>query len=80
MGYKRGFRRLGWVIIVVGTIAATAFIVVSEGVPKDNDNTVEIFLLLLLIVVVALALIAVVQGGISILAWVIPWVIRGFKE
>ena len=73
MGYKRGFRRLGWVIIVMGTIAFTTFIVVSEGLP-------EIFLLLLLIGAVALAFIAVVQGGISILAWVIPWVIRGFKE
>ena len=80
MGYKRGFRRLGWVIIVMGTIAFTTFIVVSEGLPKHNDKTVEIFLLLLLIGAVALAFIAVVQGGISILAWVIPWVIRGFKE
>ena len=84
MGYKRGFRPLGWVIIVVGTIATTTLIVVSEGLPKDVDNTVKIFPLLLLIglmaLAVGLAFTAVVQGGISILAWVIPWVIRGFKE
>ena len=84
MGYKRGFRRLGWVLIVVGTIATTTFIVVSEALPKDNANTVEILLLLLLIglmaLAVGLAFTAVVQGGISLLAWVIPWVIRGFKE
>ncbi len=73
MGYTRGFRRLGWVIIVVGTIALSTLFVISEGLPP----TAGIFLLLLL---TALALTAVVQGGISILAWVIPWVIRGFKE
>ena len=73
MGYTRGFRRLGWVIIVVGTIALTPYIIVLEGIP----GSAEIFLLVLMI---ALALTAVVQGGISILAWVIPWIIRGFKE
>ncbi len=73
MGYTRGFRRLGWVIIVVGTIALSTLFVISEGLP----TTAGIFLLLLL---TALALTAVVQGGISILAWLIPWIIRGFKE
>jgi len=77
MGYTRGFRRLGWVIIVIGTIPLTTLIVVSEGVAKA-DRTVETFLVLLLMV--ALALFVVVQGGISLLAWVIPWVTRGFKE
>ena len=77
MGYKRGFRRLGWVIIVLGTIALTTFIVVSEGLPR-GDNTLVIFLSL--VALVALALFVVVQGGISLLAWVIPWVTRGFKE
>jgi len=58
--------------------------VVSEGLHRDKLKTVEILLLLLLIglmaLAVGLAFIAVVQGGISILVWVIPWVIRGFKE
>ncbi len=57
---------------------------VSEGLHRDKLKTVEILLLLLLIGIMALAVglafIAVVQGGISILVWVIPWVIRGFKE